>query len=116
MHRILIVALAAVVLAGCTVRDRAILAGAGIGAGVGAVIGSASAGPPGGWAGAAIGGVTGGVIGSMIQPEACYFSNRRGELWQVSCHETSYPPGRCFVGSRYGSLQEVSCPYRRRHS
>jgi hypothetical protein len=117
MRSILVVTLAAIMLSGCASmsdRDRNILVGAGVGAGVGALIGSASAGPPGGWTGAAIGGATGGLIGSLIEPEACYFRNRRGEIWQIPCEDTRVRAEACFVGTRFGGLREVSCRRRPR--
>ena len=89
MRGILAVLFASCLLAGCSStpqRDRNIVAGAAVGAGLGALIGSASGGPPTMWAGAAIGAVSGGLIGSLIRGDACYYTNRRGEVWQVPCN------------------------------
>ncbi len=114
MNKVLLAAVAALVLAGCSARDRNTLVGAGIGAGVGAIIGSASAGPTGGWVGAAVGGLTGGAIGSLVQPAGCYYRNRRGELWQVPCHGRVAHASACYVGDAFGGLQPVRCPRRYR--
>src|SRR5690348_9001320 len=89
MRGAIIAVCAAALLSGCGSmpdQQRNTLIGIGVGAGVGALIGSAVATGGGSIAaGAAIGGVTGGVIGSLIRPDACYFTNRRGELWQIPC-------------------------------
>jgi len=90
MRGLLVVMAAALMLSGCAAspqRDRNALIGAGVGAGVGALIGSAAGGPPAMWAGAAIGAVTGGVVGSLVKDQACYYRNKRGELWQVPCDD-----------------------------
>jgi len=115
MRGLPVVAMAAIMLSGCASapeRDRNIMIGAGVGAGVGALIGSATGGPPGGWAGAAIGAVSGGVIGSLVRHEACYIRNRRGELWQVPCHDPRIRSEACFVGNSPGGLSEVPCGRR----
>lgn len=115
MRRLLVVAMAALMLSGCAAspeRDRNIMIGAGVGAGVGALIGSASGGPPGGWAGAAIGAVSGGVIGSLVRREACYIRNRRGEFWQVPCEAPRARSEACFVGSSPWNVSQVPCWHR----
>lgn len=117
MRGILVVAAAALLLTGCSGmpdRDRNILIGTGAGAGVGAVVGSAVGGPPGGWIGAGVGGATGGAIASLIKPDACYYRNRRGELWQVPCDEPVATAGVCYIGKGMGRLEPVPCPSRYR--
>ena len=93
-------------------RDRNTLFGAGVGAGVGAAVGSASGGPAGTLAGAAIGAVTGGVVGHIITPEACYFRNKLGEIWQVPCEDRRVRAAACFVGHAPDNLRQVPCTYR----
>ena len=115
MRALLVVAAAAIMLSGCASapeQDRNILIGAGVGAGVGALIGSASGGPPGGWAGAAVGAAAGGVVGALVKGNACYFRNKRGELWQVPCEDPRVRSEACFVGSAIGGLSEVPCGRR----
>ena len=116
MRRVLIALLAALALSGCSTtpeRDRNIAIGAGVGAGVGALIGSAAGGPPAAWAGAAIGAVSGGIVGSLVRREACYYRNKRGELWQVPCEDPRVRAQACFVSGASGTLEEVDC--RRRY-
>jgi hypothetical protein len=116
-RKLLILATAAILLAGCSGmpdRDRNIVIGAGAGAGVGALVGSAVGGPPGGWIGAGVGGATGGVIASLIEPDACYYRNRRGELWQVPCEHPAPGAAACYIGNRHGRLDEVTCPRKLR--
>ena len=106
------IASAVVLLAGCSSmpdRDRNTLIGAGVGAGIGAAVGSASGGPPGTLAGAAIGAVTGGVVGYIITPEACYFRNKRGEIWRVPCEDRRVRAAACFVGHGPDNLRQVPC-------
>ncbi len=115
MMKVLTVALAAILLSSCVGmpdRDRNTLAGIGAGAGVGALIGTAG-GPAGTWIGAASGAAAGGVIASLIRPDACYFRNRRGELWQVPCDGPVVGAEACYVGNRDSRLQPVPC--RRRY-
>ncbi|NJL50178.1 MAG: hypothetical protein HC909_00100 [Blastochloris sp.] len=69
-------------------------------------------GPPGGWVGAGIGGATGAVLASLIEPDACYYRNRRGELWQVPCEFEVREAEACFVGRRHGELDEIPCSRR----
>jgi hypothetical protein len=114
MRRFLVIASAAVVLSGCgsvPERDRNILIGTGVGAGVGAAIGSATGNL---LLGAAIGGATGGVVGYLIRPEGCYYRNRQGELWQVSCEGKFAGNAACYVGNDIVGLRQVPCPHARR--
>lgn len=119
MRASLVVICAAILLSGCGAmpeQQRNTLIGIGVGAGVGALVGSAVATGPGAIAaGAVIGGATGGVIGSLIKPDACYFTNRRGELWQIPCGFR--PPGAiaCFYGKGPGAVEQVPCPSRVHH-
>lgn len=120
MRGAIIAVCTATLLSGCGSmpdQQRNTLIGIGVGAGVGALIGSAVATGGGSIAaGAAIGGVTGGVIGSLIRPDACYFTNRRGELWQIPCGHRPAGAVACFYGKGPGSLEQVDCrsgtPYR----
>jgi YMGG-like Gly-zipper len=112
MRGLLVGAFAATMLTGCAAspeRDRNMMIGAGVGAGVGALIGSASGGPPGMWAGAAVGAVSGGVVGSLVRREACYFRNRRGEVWQVPCDNTRIKADACFVGNAPFNASQIPC-------
>jgi hypothetical protein len=96
------VALAAILLSGCgSMPDlqRNTLFGTAAGIGVGALVG------------AAIGGATGGAIASLIRPPACYFRNKRGELWQVPCEDLRVRAEACFVGGTPVTLEEVACPW-----
>jgi len=116
MLKFLAIASAAVILSGCgsvPVRDRVTLTGAVVGAGIGAAVGSATAGPPGGWAGAAIGYAAGGFVGYLIQPGGCYYRNRRGEMWQVSCEGKFAGHAACYTGNDLYGYTEVPCPGRR---
>jgi YMGG-like Gly-zipper len=111
MTRLLAVLVAAFMLSACASlpeRESNILIGTGVGAGVGALIGS-TYGPQGGWTGAAIGGAVGGLIGSVIRPGACYFRNRRGEIWQIPCEYPDTKPTACFVSGWFGWRREVPC-------
>jgi len=111
---------APILLAGCASmpdETRNVLIGAGVGAGVGALVASAVATGGGSIvAGAAIGGATGGVVASLIKPNACYFTNRRGELWQIPCGYMPKTAVACFYGRAPGWLDEIDCrsgaPYR----
>ena len=109
MFRFIAIASVAVLLAGCGStpdRDRNALIGAGVGAGIGAAIGSTSGNL---LTGVAIGAVTGGVVGYIITPEACYFRNSRGEIWQVPCEDRRIRAAACFVGHAPYDLRQVSC-------
>lgn len=114
MRGLLVAILAATMLSGCAAapeRERNMLIGAGVGAGVGALIGSAS-GPPGMWTGAVIGAASGGVIGYFVKNNACYFRNKRGEVWQVACEDPRVKAEGCFVGNSTSNLSEVPCGRR----
>jgi hypothetical protein len=114
MGRFLVIASAAIVLSSCAGmpdRDRNVLLGAGAGAGVGAAIGSVTGNV---LLGAAVGGATGGVVGYLIRPEGCYYRNRRGELWQVSCEGKFAGNAACYVGNDIMGLRRVPCPYARK--
>ena len=112
MFRFIAIASVVVLLAGCGSmpdRDRNALIGAGVGAGVGAAIGSTHGNL---LAGIAIGAVTGGVIGYIVTPEACYFRNNLGEIWQVPCEDRRIRAAACFIGHAPYNLQQVSCTGR----
>jgi hypothetical protein len=114
MFRFIAIASMVVLLAGCGSmpdRDRNALIGAGVGAGVGAAIGSTHGNL---LAGIAIGAVTGGVIGYIVTPEACYFRNKLGEIWQVPCEDRRIRAAACFIGHAPYNLQQVSCTGRPR--
>jgi hypothetical protein len=86
--RILILAIAATILAGCqTMQQRNAATGALIGGATGAVIGgvaghSAGAAVAGGLIGAAAGGIIG---AATTPPEPCYIRTRSGKLRRVAC-------------------------------
>ena len=83
MKKALILAMAGLMLAGCTQTEK----GAGIGAVSGAIIGGAITGDVRGAAvGAAIGGVSGAVLGSVAeQPGQCYYRDRYGRRYEARC-------------------------------
>jgi hypothetical protein len=87
MRKIILVAAAGLLLAGCqTTQQRNAGTGALIGGAAGAVIGAASTGTAGGAvAGGVIGAAAGGIIGAAVTPpEPCYVRTRYG--WRrVSC-------------------------------
>ena len=111
---------AATFLSGCgsmPYEQRNTLIGFGLGAGTGALVASAVATGGGSIAaGAIIGAATGATIGSLIKPDVCYFSNRRGELWQIPCGFRPASAVACFYGRGPGSVVEIECgsrgPYR----
>ena len=88
MKHLLLVAAAALFLAGCqsdSQRDRA-LVGGGLGAATGAIIGAAAgngAGPA--LAGAAIGAAGGAIIGSATAPKNCTAYDQYGRPYAVVC-------------------------------
>ena len=91
-------------------EQRNTLIGFGLGAGTGALVASAVATGGGSIAaGAIIGAATGATIGSLIKPDACYFSNRRGELWQIPCEYRPASAVACFYGRGPGSLEVIDC-------
>ncbi len=104
---------AATFLSGCgsmPYEQRATLIGLGLGAGAGALVASAVATGGGSIAaGAIIGAATGATIGSLIKPDACYFSNWRGELWQIPCEYRPASAVACFYGRGPGSLEVIDC-------
>jgi hypothetical protein len=104
---------AATFLSGCgsmPYEQRNTLIGFGLGAGTGALVASAVATGGGSIAaGAIIGAATGATIGSLIKPDACYFSNRRGELWQIPCGFRPASAVACFYGRGPGSVVEIDC-------
>ena len=108
------VAVATVALTGSAAAnefERNVFRGVALGAGAGALIGSA-AGPGGTAVGAAIGAASGGVIVYLIRPDGCYIQNRRGEIWQVSCHRVVRSASACFAGNELSGIYQVSCPGR----
>jgi osmotically inducible lipoprotein OsmB len=88
MKKILVLAVAALALAGCSQysrTDRA-LGGAAIGATSGAIIGNLAGGSAGATvAGAVIGGAAGAIIGAETTPRACYARDRNGRRIRVQC-------------------------------
>lgn len=88
MKQIVLVAFAAVLLAGCqsdSQTDRA-LVGGGLGAATGAIVGAAAgagAGPV--LAGAAIGAAGGAIIGAATTPKNCRAYDRWGNVYRVAC-------------------------------
>jgi len=83
MRHVLILAIAALTLAGCTPTQQ----GAGIGAASGAIIGGVATGNVRGAAvGAAIGGAAGAVIGNVAgRPGQCYYRDAYGRRYVASC-------------------------------
>jgi uncharacterized protein YcfJ len=89
LRTITIMALAAIILVGCTGSrlERNTATGAAIGAGAGAIAGAAATGAPqGAGVGAAVGAVAGGVIGSALAPSGrCYARTKKGRLVRIRC-------------------------------
>ncbi|MBN9048101.1 MAG: lipoprotein [Rhizobiales bacterium] len=87
MKKILLVAAAALTLAGCqTERQDRAMGGALIGGGAGALIGGLATGTAGGaLAGAAIGGVGGAIIGDATTPNRCRYVDRYGRTRWYRC-------------------------------
>jgi uncharacterized protein YcfJ len=87
MRKIIVVALAAMTLAGCqTAREDRQLSGALIGGGTGAVIGGLAGRSVGGAvAGGVIGAAAGAIIADSTRPGRCYTHNRYGERVWVRC-------------------------------
>lgn len=87
MKKILLVAAAALTLAGCqTERQDRALGGALIGGGAGALVGGLATGTAGGaLAGAAIGGVGGAIIGDATTPRRCRYVDRYGRTRWYRC-------------------------------
>lgn len=88
MKKLLLVAAAAVFLAGCqssSTRDRA-LVGGGLGAATGAIVGAAAVGGAGpALAGAAIGAAGGALVGAATTPKNCTAYDRNGRPFRVRC-------------------------------
>jgi hypothetical protein len=120
MRTVFLIIIAGVFLSGCAAMpdsQRSVLAGAAIGTGVGALVGSATGtGPAAIAVGAAIGGVTGGIIGASVGSQACYFRNKRGEIWRVPCEDTRIRAEACFVGGAVGGTEQVYCPWEKRRT
>lgn len=88
MRTFLVVATAALALAGCqTVQQRNAGTGALLGGATGAVIGGVAGGSAGAAvAGGLLGAAAGGLIGAATAPaEPCYVRTRSGRLRRVSC-------------------------------
>jgi hypothetical protein len=88
MRKIIIIATAAIALAGCqTAREDRALGGALIGGAAGTVIGAAAGGTGGSaLAGGLIGATAGGLIGAATTPSGrCYARTRSGRLVRVAC-------------------------------
>ena len=88
MKKFLVLAVAAVALAGCSSDSRTdrTLGGAAIGAGTGALIGAATGGGANAaLTGAAIGGVAGAVVGNATTPKNCVARDAYGRRYYVAC-------------------------------
>lgn len=88
MKKFIVLAVAALALAGCdtTSRSDRTLGGAAIGAGAGALVGAATGGGTGAvLTGAAIGGVGGAVIGNATTPKRCWARDSYGHRYRVAC-------------------------------
>lgn len=85
MKKIIVIALAALSVAGCTTTERRAGTGALIGGGTGAVIGGIAGGGRGAVAGAAIGAGTGAIIGAATSPRDCWARDRWGNRVRVRC-------------------------------
>lgn len=87
MHKVLLVSLMALTLAGCeTARQDRVLGGALIGAGAGALIGGAAGRSTGAAvAGGVIGAATGAIIADATRPGRCYYVTKSGKRRYVRC-------------------------------
>ncbi len=86
MKKLLIIAIAAAGIAGCTAREERAATGAVIGAGAGAVVGGAATGSTkGALIGAAVGGTAGALIGASTTPGQCIYERRDGTRYQARC-------------------------------
>lgn len=86
MKKFLVLAVAAVALAGCNSDSRSdrTLGGAAIGAGTGALIGAATGGGANAaLTGAAIGGVAGAVVGNATTPKRCVAYDSYGRRYRL---------------------------------
>ncbi|MBB4301333.1 outer membrane lipoprotein SlyB [Rhodobium orientis] len=82
MKKVILPALAALMIAGCTTTEQ----GAVVGGASGAAIGAATSGTMGGAvAGGAIGAVAGGLIGRAAEPGWCYYRDRYGRRYRARC-------------------------------
>ncbi len=89
MHKMLMVTVAALALAGCqTVQQDRTLTGAALGGAAGAVIGGVAGGSTGSAvAGGVIGAAAGGLIGAATTPRGpCYVRTASGRLRRVACY------------------------------
>jgi hypothetical protein len=87
MHKLCIVAVMALTLAGCeTARQDRVLGGALIGGGGGALIGGLATRSAGGAvAGGLIGAAAGAIIADATRPGRCYYRTRSGHRRYVRC-------------------------------
>ena len=87
MHKLMLVAMMALVLAGCeTARQDRMLGGALIGGGAGALIGGAAGRTTGAAvAGGLIGAAAGAIIADATRPGYCYYRTRSGHRRYVRC-------------------------------
>ena len=87
MHKLLVVAVTALMLAGCeTARQDRVLGGALIGAGGGALIGGLAGRSAGAAvAGGVIGAAAGAIIADATHPGRCYYRTRSGHRRYVNC-------------------------------
>ncbi len=88
MKKFLVLAVAAVALAGCNSDSRTdrTIGGAALGAGAGALIGAAAGGTGRAAAtGALIGGATGAVVGNATTPRNCVAYDDYGRRYRVAC-------------------------------
>jgi hypothetical protein len=87
MHKLLVVAVMALMLAGCeTARQDRVLGGALIGAGGGALIGGLAGRSAGAAvAGGVIGAAAGAIIADATHPGRCYYRTRSGHRRYVNC-------------------------------
>ena len=87
MHKLLVVAVMASMLAGCeTARQDRVLGGALIGAGGGALIGGLAGRSAGAAvAGGVIGAAAGAIIADATHPGRCYYRTRSGHRRYVNC-------------------------------
>ena len=87
MHKIFVVAVMALTLAGCeTARQDRVAGGALIGGGTGALIGGLATRSAGGAvAGGVIGAAAGAIIADATRPGRCYYITRSGHRRYVRC-------------------------------
>ncbi len=87
MHKLFLVAVMALALAGCeTARQDRVLGGALIGAGTGALVGGLAGRSTGAAvAGGVIGAAAGAIIADATRPGHCYYRTRSGHRRYVRC-------------------------------